>query len=51
MEYITTGGSTGIPFGFYRTPKAFGRELAAKLKEQPALMPSLLPSKDNFTGP
>jgi len=30
MEYITTGGSTGIPFGFYRTPEAFGRELASK---------------------
>jgi phenylacetate-CoA ligase len=29
-EYITTGGSTGIPFGFYRTPRAFARELASK---------------------
>jgi phenylacetate-CoA ligase len=30
MEYTSTGSSTGIPFGFYRTPKAFGRELASK---------------------
>jgi phenylacetate-CoA ligase len=29
-EYVTTGGSTGIPFGFYRTKQAFGRELASK---------------------
>ena len=29
-KYTTTGGSTGIPFGFYRTPEAFGRELASK---------------------
>ncbi len=29
-QYITTGGSTGEPFGFYRTPKAFARELASK---------------------
>jgi phenylacetate-CoA ligase len=29
-DYITTGGSTGIPFGFYRTKEAFGRELASK---------------------
>jgi phenylacetate-CoA ligase len=28
--YVTTGGSTGIPFGFYRTPQAFARELASK---------------------
>jgi phenylacetate-CoA ligase len=27
---VTTGGSTGIPFGFYRDPIAFGRELASK---------------------
>jgi phenylacetate-CoA ligase len=30
MRYITTGGSTGIPFGFYWTSRAFGRELASK---------------------
>ncbi len=29
-EYVTTGGSTGIPFGFYRTREAFARELASK---------------------
>lgn len=29
-EYITTGGSTGIPFGFYRDPVSFARELASK---------------------
>ncbi len=28
--YITTGGSTGIPFGFYRDPRSFARELASK---------------------
>jgi len=28
--YVTTGGSTGIPFGFYREPKAFAKELASK---------------------
>jgi phenylacetate-CoA ligase len=28
--YVTTGGSTGIPFGFYRDEQAFGRELASK---------------------
>ena len=28
--YVTTGGSTGIPFGFYRDDIAFGRELASK---------------------
>jgi len=27
---VTTGGSTGIPFGFYREPQAFARELASK---------------------
>ncbi|MBV8358916.1 MAG: phenylacetate--CoA ligase family protein [Deltaproteobacteria bacterium] len=27
---VTTGGSTGIPFGFYRDPVAFARELASK---------------------
>lgn len=30
MEYVTTGGSTGIPFGFYRDRKAFSVELASK---------------------
>ena len=29
-EYVTTGGSTGIPFGFYRNPDAFTKELASK---------------------
>lgn len=29
-NYITTGGSTGEPFGFYRSKKAFKRELASK---------------------
>lgn len=29
-NYITTGGSTGIPFGFYRDAKSFPRELASK---------------------
>ena len=29
-KYATTGGSTGIPFGFYRDDIAFGRELASK---------------------
>jgi len=28
--YITTGGSTGIPFGFYRDSKSFAKELASK---------------------
>jgi phenylacetate-CoA ligase len=28
--YVTTGGSTGIPFGFYREPEAFAKELASK---------------------
>jgi len=28
--YITTGGSTGIPCGMYRDPKAFAKELASK---------------------
>jgi len=28
--YVTTGGSTGVPFGMYRDPKAFARELASK---------------------
>ena len=28
--YVATGGSTGIPFGFYRDPVSFGRELASK---------------------
>lgn len=30
VEYVTTGGSTGIPFGFYRDRVAFARELASK---------------------
>lgn len=29
-QYVTTGGSTGIPFGFYRDRKAFYKELASK---------------------
>ncbi len=29
-SYVTTGGSTGIPFGMYRNPEAFPRELASK---------------------
>jgi phenylacetate-CoA ligase len=29
-QYVTTGGSTGIPFGFYRDKIAFARELASK---------------------
>jgi phenylacetate-CoA ligase len=29
-EYTTTGGSTGEPFGFYRDPVAFAKELASK---------------------
>ncbi len=29
-DYVTTGGSTGIPFGFYRNKEAFGKELASK---------------------
>lgn len=29
-EYVTTGGSTGIPFGFYRDKIAFAKELASK---------------------
>jgi len=29
-EFVTTGGSTGIPLGFYRSKKAFAVELAAK---------------------
>ncbi len=28
--YVTTGGSTGIPFGFYRDSTAFAKELASK---------------------
>jgi phenylacetate-CoA ligase len=28
--YVTTGGSTGIPFGFFRDKVAFARELASK---------------------
>ncbi|RMF68356.1 MAG: phenylacetate--CoA ligase family protein, partial [Calditrichaeota bacterium] len=28
--YVTTGGSTGIPFGMYRDPQAFAKELASK---------------------
>lgn len=29
-EYVTTGGSTGVPLGLYRDPKSFARELASK---------------------
>jgi phenylacetate-CoA ligase len=29
-QYVTTGGSTGIPFGMYRTQTAFAKELASK---------------------
>jgi phenylacetate-CoA ligase len=29
-SYVTTGGSTGVPFGFYRDARAFARELASK---------------------
>lgn len=29
-KYVTTGGSTGIPFDFYRDKIAFARELASK---------------------
>jgi len=29
-KYVTTGGSTGIPFGFYRDAPAFAKELASK---------------------
>ena len=29
-KYVTTGGSSGIPFGFYRDELAFSRELASK---------------------
>jgi phenylacetate-CoA ligase len=29
-SYVTTGGSTGIPFGFYRDNISFSRELASK---------------------
>lgn len=29
-EYVTTGGSTGIPCGMYRDPKSFAKELASK---------------------
>lgn len=28
--YVTTGGSTGVPFGMYRDPEAFPKELASK---------------------
>jgi len=28
--YIATGGSTGIPFGFYQDPHSFAKELASK---------------------
>lgn len=28
--YVTTGGSTGVPFGFYRDDVSFARELASK---------------------
>jgi phenylacetate-CoA ligase len=29
-SYITTGGSTGLPFGFYRDRDSFAKELASK---------------------
>ena len=29
-SYVTTGGSTGIPFGFYRDSQCFSKELASK---------------------
>ena len=29
-QYVTTGGSTGIPFGFFRDESAFAKELASK---------------------
>jgi phenylacetate-CoA ligase len=29
-SYVTTGGSTGIPFGFYRDAQSFSKELASK---------------------
>lgn len=29
-EYVTTGGSTGIPLGFYRSKRSFAKELASK---------------------
>jgi phenylacetate-CoA ligase len=29
-SYVTTGGSTGIPFGFYRDTQSFSKELASK---------------------
>jgi phenylacetate-CoA ligase len=29
-SYVTTGGSTGIPFGFYRDKRSFSKELASK---------------------
>jgi len=29
-QYTATGGSTGIPFGFYWDPKSFSKELASK---------------------
>ena len=29
-EYVTTGGSSGIPLGFHRNPDAFAKELASK---------------------
>lgn len=29
-DYITTGGSSGVPFGFYRDRPAFAKELASK---------------------
>ncbi len=30
VEYVTTGGSTGIPTGLFRTKRAFAKELASK---------------------
>lgn len=31
-QFVTTGGSSGIPFGFYRTKTAFRRQLASKAR-------------------
>jgi len=30
MKYVTTGGSTGIPFGMYRDQQSFPKELSSK---------------------
>ena len=57
-EYVTTGGSTGIPFGFYREKTAFARELASKAyqyyrvgwkegEKQLVLRGTIIPSSDH----